>query len=72
MGIKWFPYYILIFVLLFNVAPASSNVINVFNIFYQDKMKLVVHNVSDRHQQLSDEKKEDRQEPPTGLLVSID
>lgn len=39
---------------------------------YQDKMKLVVHNVSDWHQQLSDEKKEDRQEPPTGLLVSID
>lgn len=72
MGIKWFPYYILIFVLLFNVAPASSNVCNGFNIFYQDKMKLVVHNVSDRHQQLSDEKKEDRQEPPTGLLVSID
>lgn len=72
MGVKWFPYYILIFALLFNVAPASSNVFNVFNIFYQDKMKLVVHNVSDRHQQLSDEKKEDRQEPPTGLLVSID
>ena len=35
-------------------------------------MKLVVHNVSDRQQQLSDEKREDRQEPPTGLLVSID
>ena len=35
-------------------------------------MKLVVHNGSDRQQQLSDEKKEDWQEPPTGLLVSVD
>ena len=35
-------------------------------------MKLVIHNVSDRQQQLFDEKREDRQEPPTGLLVSID
>ena len=35
-------------------------------------MKLVIHNVSDRQQQQSDDKREDRQEPPTGLLVAID
>ncbi|KAJ7386223.1 hypothetical protein OS493_010618 [Desmophyllum pertusum] len=39
---------------------------------YQDKMKLVVHNVSERQGQASDEKREEKQEPPTGLLISID
>ena len=63
---------LLIFCLISQCCLTSSAVFNVFIIFYQGKMKLVVHNGSDRQQQLSDEKKEDWQEPPTGLLVSID
>lgn len=63
---------LLIFCLISQCCLTSSTVFNVFIIFYQGKMKLVVHNGSDRQQQLSDEKKEDWQEPPTGLLVSID
>ena len=35
-------------------------------------MKLVIQKVSDRQQQLSNEKRADGQEPPTGLLVAID
>lgn len=39
---------------------------------YQEKMKLVVHNVKEMQRKQSDEKKEDKEEPPTGVLISFD
>ena len=35
-------------------------------------MKLVVHNVKEMQRKQSDEKKEDKEEPPTGVLISFD
>jgi len=47
---------------------------------YQGKMKLVIHNTSEKHRKKSveiqrkpsDERKEETQEPPTGMLISFE